>query len=223
MPHPVPTPIFHITPIVNLAAIAQAGVLYSKRELLARKLVPANISYDQIQARRAVRQVPLPPGGTLHDYVPFHFAPRSPMLDTINRGNVPNCPHRQKDIVHLVGEAQGVAAAGLPFVFTDFHAVMNMAHFFNNLNNLSNINWDVLFDPPRLGGYCKYYFSDETKLRYATRGETRQAEFLVHGTVPINQVNRIAVLDQGALVRVNQALAGTAWAPTVEVVRDWYF
>lgn len=223
MPAPNPTPIFHITTIVNLREIAQAGVLYSKSELIARNLAPANISYSQIQARRAVRPVSLPPGGTLHDYVPFHFAPRSPMLDAINRGRVPNCPYRQQDIVHLVGEAQRVEAAGLPFVFTDFHAVMNMAHFFDDLADLGKIDWGVLFDTPRLGGYCKYYFSDETKLRYATRGETRQAEFLVHGTVPINQIARIAVFDQGALARVNQALAGTGWNPTVEVVRDWYF
>ena len=100
MPYRVPTPIFHITAIVNLASIASVGALLSKRLVADRGLTAVDIAYGQIQDRRAVRQIPIPPGGTLHDYVPFYFAPRSPMLMTINSGNVPGCDYRQDDIVH---------------------------------------------------------------------------------------------------------------------------
>lgn len=225
MQQPVPTPIFHITPIVNLRRIAESGVLYSKRELIQRNMAPANISYDHIQARRAVRPVPLPPGGTLHDYVPFHFAPRSPMLDTINRGNVPNCDHRQQDIAHLVLHAQSVAHGGLPFVFTDVHAVLDppLVNFFNDLAHLDRVHWDLLLEDPRLAGYCKYYFSSHTNPKYATRREARQAEFLIHGTVPVGLIVRISVVDAAAQARVAQQLAGTGWNPVVEVVCGWYF
>lgn len=36
--------------------------------------------------KRARRAVPLPPGGTLSDYVPFYFTPKSPMLLNIKTG-----------------------------------------------------------------------------------------------------------------------------------------
>ena len=223
MPCPIPTPIFHITPIENLGKIALTGSLYSKRELARRNLAPANISYDHIQDRRAVRPVPLPPGGTLHDYVPFNFAPRSPMLDTINHGNVPNCPHRQQDIAHLVVKAQRVAESRLPFVFTNIHAVLGLADFFNDLDELERINWSVFFESPTLAGYCKYYFSSHTNQKYATRRETRQAEFLIHTAVPIEQIEVIGVIDANAQTLVRARLANTGWNPPVEVVRGWYF
>jgi len=40
---------------------------------------------DLIQ-RRVSRSVPMPPGGTLADYVPFYFTPKSPMLLNIHTG-----------------------------------------------------------------------------------------------------------------------------------------
>jgi len=54
------------------------------------KRVVADISMHSVQGHRAVKAVPVPPGGTLHDYVPFYFAPRSPMLRTLEGGNVPD-------------------------------------------------------------------------------------------------------------------------------------
>jgi hypothetical protein len=144
------------------------------------------------------------------------------MLDAINRGRVPGCNYRQQDIVHLVMRAQSVAAAGLPFVFTDYHAVFDWANFYDDLGDLNRINWPLFFEHPLLGGYCKYYFSDETKPKYARRGETRQAEFLIHKTVPISQVVQIAVFDSDALQRVTQQLAKSNWAPPVVIQPAWY-
>lgn len=217
---PIPTAAFHITPIENLGKIALSGALYSKQELAHRNLAPANISYDHIQERRAIRPVPIPPGGTLHDYVPFNFAPRSPMLDTINHGNVPNCPHRQQDIAHLVVKAQRIAESGRPFVFTNIHAVLGLADFFGDLKDLEKINWSIFFENPTLAGYCKYYFSSHTNAKYATRRETRQAEFLVHTAVPIDLIEGIGVIDVNAQALVKAQLENTGWNPPVEVVRD---
>jgi hypothetical protein len=93
----------------------------------------------------------------LHDYVPFYFAPRSPMLYTINNGNVPGCNHRQDDIVHLVGDTQSVLAAGHRFVFSDIHAALDYARFFDDLTDLKQIDWRIFFEQPMLEGYCKYW------------------------------------------------------------------
>jgi hypothetical protein len=149
-PYPVPTPIFHITAIDNLRSIAQVGALLSKNIAVGKRITAGTIAYQHIQGRRAVRRIPVAPGGTLHDYVPFYFAPRSPMLYTINNGNVPDCDYRQDDIVHLVGHAQAVLAAGHRFVFSDIHAALDYAHFFDDLAELTQIDWRIFFEHPQL-------------------------------------------------------------------------
>ena len=76
------------------------------------------------------------------------------MLMTINGGNVPNCQYRQDDIVHLVSNAQHVAALGLPFVFTDLHAALDYARFFGALGDLKEVAWELFHEAPQLDGYC---------------------------------------------------------------------
>ena len=60
-----------------------------------------NIAPAGAQGARAAKRVGLSPGGSVHDYVPFYFAPRSPMLSAIHNGQVAGCGLRQQDIVHL--------------------------------------------------------------------------------------------------------------------------
>ena len=221
--YPEPTPIFHITAIDNLAAIAAAGALVSKRLATERGLVAANIAYGQIQGRRAVKAIPIAPGGTLHDYVPFYFAPRSPMLFTINNGNVPDVAYRQDDIVHLVSHAQTVHADGQRFVFSDIHAALDYARFFDDLGKLDEIQWRIFFEPPCLEGYCKYWNNRHSSPHHVSRQESRQTEFLVHQQLPIAAISEIGVRTTEGEARIRAALAGTGWNPTVRVVRGWYF
>jgi ssDNA thymidine ADP-ribosyltransferase, DarT len=47
-----------------------------------------NIGYKNLIDKRGSRIVPVEPGGVLNDYVPFYFAPRSPMLYSIHTGFV---------------------------------------------------------------------------------------------------------------------------------------
>lgn len=74
------------------------------------------------------------------------------MLFTINNGNIPGCALAQDDIVHLNAAAQAIAQTNLPFVFTDYHAVMAIASFYGNLADLSAIDWDLFFESPLVGG-----------------------------------------------------------------------
>jgi len=222
-PFPDPTPIFHITPIDNLASIARAGAILSKRLLERRGVVAANIAYQQIQGRRAVKAVPIGAGGNLHDYVPFYFAPRSPMLFTINNGNVPGCDYRQDDIVHLVSQAQSIRNGGHRFVFSDFHAALDIASFFDDLTCLGEIDWRIFFESPRLEGYCKYWHNRHETPHHMRRQETRQAEFLVHEDVPIAAISEIGVRTLQGQAQIRAALEGTGWNPTVRAVPGWYF
>jgi hypothetical protein len=170
-----------------------------------------------------VKLVPIAPGGNLHDYVPFHFAPRSPMLKTIDSGNVEGNEYRQDDIVHLITTVEAIVAAGLAFVFTNYHAVKAFAEFFDDLKDLDKIDWELFFEQPRLGGYCKYWHNPYSKPRYALRMETRSAEFLVRDSVPLAVLGQIAVRTELMADRVRGALANTGWSPDIKVIPGWYY
>jgi hypothetical protein len=142
---PTPTPLFHITAIDNLRSIAGSGLL-SKNQVAAQSINFANIAFQTVQGHRSLKLVPIAPSGNLHDYVPFHFAPRSPMLKTIDSGNVEGCDYRQDNIVHLATTVEAIVAAGLPFVFTNYHAVKAFAEFFGDQKDLDKIDWELFFE-----------------------------------------------------------------------------
>jgi hypothetical protein len=135
---PIPTDIFHITPVSNLISILSKGGLYAKNQHQQMGVGYTNIAHQNIQERRANAQVPCGARGNLHDYVPFYFAPRSPMLHAINRGNVSSYPHGQESIIYLVSQAQSIQQASCRFVFTDGHGTMLLTQFFDGLNDLDS-------------------------------------------------------------------------------------
>jgi len=80
------TPVYHVTHVSNLPGMLADGGLTCVAKLRQRGASAyRDIAYPHIQDRRANKGVPCGPGGTLADYVPFYFAPRSPMLYTIWR------------------------------------------------------------------------------------------------------------------------------------------
>lgn len=219
---PNPLHIFHITAIPNLARIASSGALLSKNRLLKLGQAHENIAYENIQDRRARTPVPVGRGGVLHDYVPFHFAPRQPMLMAIHYGKVPGCNIKQDDIVHLVLRAKKVAKAGLDYAFATHHPVTALADFYDSLDHIGEIDWDMFFDEPLIGGYAKYFHSPPDVPKYATRKETRQAEFLVYDQVPTDQIQGIGVIGDAKLTQVKSLLAKLGWDIPVGVKREWY-
>jgi hypothetical protein len=80
--------IYHITHMKNLSGIIQNGSIMAQNLIRESKVSYCNIAYNSIQDRRSSVPVPCGQRGYLHDYVPFYFAPRSPMLYTIRKGNV---------------------------------------------------------------------------------------------------------------------------------------
>ena len=159
----------------------------------------------------------------IYDYVPFYFAPRSPMLFTINRGNVPDCPHRQEDIIHLMTTVEAISDAGLRSVFFNYNATLDIAECFNNLNDLDRIDWDLFFEAPQIEGYCRYWHSRMDNARYVRRMETRQAEFLVHERVPLDLIRGIGTYDEEKADEVRRILAAANVQLPVRMKSGWYF
>lgn len=125
--------LYHLTSVENLPSIIQSGGLKSKNGLLQEGTTYQNIAYEHIQDRRANRVVPCSAGGCLHDYVPFYFGPRAPMLYAINKGSVEGYDDGQEPLLHLVTKIGFIQDNGLDFAFTDRHAVLTYTNFYDDL------------------------------------------------------------------------------------------
>lgn len=205
------TNIYHITHLDNLCSIFQAGGLVAKGR--QQNIKTQSIAYEHIQDRRASKTVPCSMGGNLHDYVPFYFAPRSPMLYTIHRGNVSTYQGGQSAILYLVTTAEDVAQQGLAFAFTDGHAVIELAEFYTELSDLVEaIDWQLM--------RSKYWFDSEDD---PSRKFRRQAEFLIHSYLPIGLIKEIGVFNSHCKGKVEQMLVSTNHNSLVQVHKDWYY
>ena len=206
------TPIYHITHIRNLVSIIRQGGLCCDTLTAERALNPVGIAHSHIKERRARRRVLAGPGGTLADYVPFYFAPRSPMLYTIDRGNVVGYTEGQHPIVHLVASAERIAQERLLYAFTDGHADMALSQFFDDLQALDHVDWQVMQE----------IFWNDT-VEDGDRKRRRQAEFLVHHFFPWTLIDEIGVMTRQMAHDVQQILQTSAHRPQVAVYQPWYY
>lgn len=208
---PDPIRIYHITSISNLPSIISSGGLYSTHALKKRGVLTDSIAYPDIQSRRDVFSVSCGSGGTIHDYVPWMFAPRSPMLYAISHGNVPSVTG-QNNIIHLVSTVDRVVEAGCPFVFTDGHATVFASKFYNDFADLDKVDWEVM---------KLKVWKDTQQAR--DRKRKRQAEFLVHDWFPWELIAGIAVIDEYRLNLVRGIVRQTTLQPQIKVKRNWYY
>ena len=141
---PPPTYIYHITHVNNLPQVLAAGGLQTCRTLRAAQTSYTDIAYQTLQDSRAHTVVPCAVGGTLHDYVPFYFAPRSPMLFIISKRHYPQHQEGQTPIVYLVSTVEQVHQAGGNFAFTDGHRVMALTNFYDDLSKLDRVDWQIM-------------------------------------------------------------------------------
>ena len=216
--------LFHITAIANLPAICRGGALVSKNGGAAAGVAYQNIAHSGAQGARAARRVPHPPGGLVHDFVPFYFAPRSPMLSAIHNGKVAGCSLRQEDIVHLETTVARATMDGNDYVFYDRNATLAFSAPYTDLTRLEDaIAWDLLTESPCLDGFCKYFMNKHVPERYADRMERRQAEFLVRARVPLTHFVRVGVCTAAKAVEVRAILDSVGVALQAEVIPDWYF
>ena len=156
--------------------------------------------------------MPVSRGGTLADYVPFYFAPRSPMLYTINRGNVEGYQEGQGPVLHLVSSTERVTASGLPFTFTNGHAEMLTSSFYEYLTDLDKVDWEIMRTT---------IWRDTAD--DGTRKWRRQAEFLVHNRFPVELIAGIGVISNKIADSVKQILAETGHQIQVAARPNWYY
>ncbi len=180
--------VYHFLTITNLPGVLDHGLL-SKHELQRRRLPAVSIAYDTIQSRRSRMHVPCGPGGGVHDYVPFYFCRRSPMLHAV----VEQGYAEQHDIIYL--RCPITLLEQYRCVFTNASANTNVApQFFEHPNDLDAIDWDAV-ETWRWGS--KYDVTGELPVRQA-----KQAELLVHRRVDPSAIAEIVVWNEDVAERV---------------------
>jgi hypothetical protein len=202
------TPIYHISHVRNLERILAEGGLHCDRT--AQKLKSVNIGHMHIKERRLRRVVPVGPKGTVGEYVPFYFAPRSPMLYAINRGAVEGYAEGQSPVIYICSTAEAVKEAGLRWVFTEGHADMDFTDFFDDLKDLNKIDWNLMT--------ARYWHDTDDD---PDRKRRRQAEFLVHEFFPWELVSYIGVYDGPAAEAVGKVLKRDD--PKIGIELGWYY
>jgi hypothetical protein len=204
-----PTRIYHMAYLQNLPSILERGGLLSFNRMREEGMAYQSIAFESVQDRRARKLIPCGPKGCLHDYIPFYFTPRTPMLYTISRGNVSTCPGGQASVVFLVSTAERIREAGLGLVFSDGHGIMALSRFYEDLKDLDRIDWVVI--------EAKYWndFPDGKR--------KRQAEFLVHQEVPWTALLGVAALDKVTADTVQKIISDCGLSAPVAVRKNWYF
>lgn len=162
--------------------------------------------------KRADRVVPIEPGGTLSDYVPFYFTPFSMMMFNIHTGHAGIVRRSNEEICILVSRLHRIEELKIMYLFTDRHAYPPTAIYYRDLSDLDKIDWarlqarDFKMDP-----------EDPVKK------ERYQAEALIHKHLPVEALVGIVcyngqtqqLLEQQANVR-NLDLG-------IQVIPSWYF
>lgn len=202
--------LYHFTHQNNLESILAAGGLQCDSAMAGHS--HAVVGNRDIKTRRKYRPVSVPPHGVVADYVPFYFAPRSPMLFLIHNGNVPECEYGQEDVVYFCATVEEVVAE-CAFCYTDRNAARSIAGFFNDVEEMEGV-----VDMPLMSE--RYWGNSPDDL---DRVDRRMAEFLVHRFFPWSLVKGIGVYGQGNSRYVQSVLDRNGQATPIEILRDWYF
>lgn len=211
---PIPTPIYRIIHVDNLHIYLRRQRMHAPNHTPTDGLVYRTIHDEDVQLSRRATCVPCGRRGTVRDYVPFYFGPRSPMLYRLHTSYRVRYAEGQRPLLYLVATAQAVADAGRPFVFSDGHGLAAFTSWFDDLRKLDRLDWPTI--------YAEWWRDTPDDM---DRQRRKQAEFLVHHWCPWPVVHEIAVLNEEAKQRVEDILAQypPACRPLVAVRPSWYY
>lgn len=208
---PRPVWLYHFTHLQHLPSILADGLVCDAHA--AGRLV-VEVGNRQIKAGRRKRKVPRGPGGVVADYVPFYFAPRSPMLYAIHKGNVPSYTGGEAGLIYLCTTLERLEQIGLSWVATDRNAALDLAAYADRLPELRElVDWPLM-------DATMWHNTDEDP----ERRERRMAEVLVHQRVPWEAIEFVGARTVEDLTEIRRTLATLKrCAPRADVRPHWYF
>ncbi|MEU4556776.1 DUF4433 domain-containing protein [Actinoplanes sp. NPDC023936] len=208
--------LYHFTHIDNLPSMSAVG--HVSCDVSARTgLMTVEVGATDIKERRRRRAVPIAPGGCVGDYVPFYFAPRSPMLYRIACDHRDSVPGRyqggDRPLVYLVTSIGAVLGAHLDWVATDGNAATATTEFTSDLASLeAAVDWPLM--------ESERWNSTEDD---PDRQRRRLAEFLVHRRVPLSLIRWVATYDERHKEQVKEMMSGNPLTERIIVRPGWYY
>ena len=208
---PIPTPIYRILPVDNLHVYLKRKALHAPNHVPNDGLIYKSIQQESIGWRRHVQPIPCGPGGNIHDYVPFHFCYRPPMLHQLSTGRGCSYKEGQEPLIYLVSSAQQIDNAGVGFVFSDGHGIVFNTKWYCDLRDLNKVLWCAVYTE-------HWYLTEEFKRR-------KQAEFLVYESCDWDLISKIGVINSEMKSRVETLLKKfpSALHRPVHVRPEWYY
>lgn len=134
------------------------------------------------------------------------------MLYAINEGGVEGYESGQEPLVHLVTKVQLIEDANLDFAFSDRHAVLTYANFYDDVASLGEVDHDLM--------QARYWYDTD---RYPQRKERRQAEFLVYDFFPFTLIGAIGVINESMKEETERCCDELDEPPPVIVREQWYY
>ena len=204
--------IFRATHRANVPWTLAHGLHCSQSPLLDPNFV--SIGNEELIARRDTREVPIPPGGRLSHYIPFYFTPFSPMLYNIRTGYGGIRQRPSEDIVILVSSLLALEEHEVSYVFTDRHAYLATASYFNDrAKSLYEIDFPLL----QRRDFQRNEKSDPGKI------ERYQAEALAHRYVPVAALLGLACYTEWVRQEVAAEISRRGGGLKAVTRPDWYF
>ena len=172
-----------------------------------------SIGNPELIALRPNREVDIAPGGTLANYIPFYFTPYSPMLLNIKTGYAGIRQRNNAEIVVLVSSLDALRANGVRYIYTDRHAYLRTARFFDDPAQLGTV---VDFGPLQRRDFQRDPEQPDKVERY-------QAEALAHRFVPVGALLGIGCYT--AAIRTELETTCRELGVKVKFVHrtEWYF
>lgn len=169
---------YHFTALENLESILDCGLLATNMKDQAN-IPHRDVANPDIQQRRNAMEVPGSGGLCVHDFVPFYFAQRTPMLlAVINQKNVD-----QEEILYFEISLISLEQREDVF-FTDASAnTVDPPNFYNlrDATELKRLNWELIDSK-------KWKFEGEEK-------QQRMAELLIPRSVLVKHFCRIIACE----------------------------
>ena len=202
--------IFRITHRENVPWILENGLHAKNGSLTDPNFRP--IGNRDLIRKRTDHPVPTGPCGTLSDYIPFYFTPFSIMLLNINTGynGVPKVPN--EEIAIIVSSLRKVVEMGIPFVFTDLHAYLNLTEHFTHLEDLGRIDWGLL--------QRRDFKRDNNDLGKTDR---YQAEALIWKHLPVSAILGICCYTEAVRDSLKERAIQLTLSLDIVKTSSWYF
>jgi hypothetical protein len=214
MPIPSPTPIYRIIHVDNLKLYLERGKIHSPNDDPKDGLEYRTIHDENIQSARREWTIPCGPKGVLHDYVPFYFGTRSPMLLRLKTGRVLHYHEGQEPIIYLVSSVQTILQEGYNFVFSDGQGIKRFTSWYCREEDLGMLDWNCIH---------ARRWNDTTG--EPDRMRRKQAEFLIHRQCDWSVIKKIGVLNENMRNKVEIIMNeySTNKHRPVELSHQWYY